>query len=103
MIRPIDTQILYPQTPELGNRQHTDNQKANVHQEQFAQLMHKEAEHKKEVVDSAKEGQKMDNNVNKDHKQSNGGYKEQRKKQANPKNNKASKDPYCTSQFDIRI
>lgn len=105
MIRPIDTQILYPQAPELGNRQHVANQKPNIEQEQFAQLMQKEVEQKKEAIDKSKEEQKTVNNANKDHKQSNSQHKEKNKQVAKRKSEDKDKikDPYASSQFDIRI
>ena len=105
VIRPIDTQILYPQAPELGNRQHTANQKPSIQQEQFAQLMQKEVEHKKETINKPREGQKTDNDVKKDHKQSKGQHKEKNKQVAKEKTKSKEKlkGPYAGSQFDIRI
>ncbi|MGL4736974.1 MAG: hypothetical protein ACRCW2_05910 [Cellulosilyticaceae bacterium] len=50
MIRPIDTQILYPQAPELSNRQQVNKQLPENQQQQFAQIMQKESEVKKEKV-----------------------------------------------------
>lgn len=59
MIRPIDTQILYPQSQELSNRQQVDNQKTNVQQHAFAQVMKNEVEEKKKIVIQAQKKEKI--------------------------------------------
>ncbi len=65
MIRPIDTQILYPQTPELANRQQQHNDKPNIHQDAFANTMKQELEHKKATVQEVGKDEKIDNDLNK--------------------------------------
>ncbi|MGL4798500.1 MAG: hypothetical protein ACRCWY_03735 [Cellulosilyticaceae bacterium] len=105
MIRPIDTQILYPQAPTLSNRQQVDNQKPMQHQENFAQIMKQETEQKKETVietekDSGvkfkKENEKKEGQSKKDKKQSS----QEQKKEPNQLNGQYT---HSESTIDIRI
>lgn len=103
MIRPIDTQILYPNAPEMSNRQQVDNQKSSIQQGQFAEVMQKEQKEKKEKISHLEEGQKMghiNEHANSKHKKNNKSKKENEVK----KNKKTHlKETYSESEFDIRI
>ena len=65
MLRPIDTQTIYQQTPEVSNRQQGFKQSEEMQQTQFANLLHKETEEKQKVVIETKENAKTDNQLDK--------------------------------------
>lgn len=104
MIRPIDTQILYTQSAELSNRQQVANQSTLVQQNQFAELMQKEVQTKKEQVQKTASDEKVKN----DKKEGNrSNYSEQEKKDKKDKD-KQTKDPARgvqenKRQIDIKI
>lgn len=77
MIRPIDTQILYAQSVELANRQQVTNQSAVVQQNQFAEIVQKEVQTKKEQVQQTSEDEKVKNEKEKSNKEK---YSKQEKK-----------------------
>ena len=81
MIRPIDTQILYPQSPELSNKQQVDNQKPALQQDAFAQIMKDEVTQKKERVQQTEKDSKVKNDPN-----------EKKKKQQSKKGKQSTKD-----------
>ena len=101
MLRPIDTQTIYQQTQELSNRQQVHNQGENTQQGQFAHIMQKEAELKKESVNELEKGQKIDNNLNKNKKQSQENERKNNKKKLS-KDNQAKRGNRETK-IDIRI
>lgn len=80
MIRPIDTQIIHPQTPIVAAKEQRNNHLPVEQQSQFGDIMEKEVQHKKDTVveaqDSAnlradKDGSKQgaqENSSNKKHK-----------------------------------
>lgn len=65
MLRPIDTQTIYQQTPEVSNRQQGFKQSEEMQQTQFANILHKETEEKQKVVIETKENAKADNQLDK--------------------------------------
>lgn len=84
MIRPIDTQILYPQSPALSNRQQHINEQGVLQQAQFAELLKKENQNKKETVEEIDKKQKLsykkDEKRDKHNKKQNKKGEEQNKK-----------------------
>ncbi|WP_069997478.1 hypothetical protein [Cellulosilyticum sp. I15G10I2] len=101
MLRPIDTQTIYQQTQELSNRQQVHNQGEHRQQGQFAHIMQKETELKKESVNELEKNQKIDNNLNKEKKEEQGNAKKNKKKESS-KNNQGKKW-HKETQIDIRI
>ncbi len=101
MLRPIDTQTIYQQTQELSNRQQVHNQGENTQQGQFAHIMQKEAELKKESVNELEKSQKIDNDLNKNKKQNQENARQNSKKKFS-KDNKDKKGNKETK-IDIRI
>jgi len=103
MLRPIDTQTIYQQTQEISNRQQVLNQGEHNQQEQFAHIMQKQAELKRESVNEFEKDQKVDNYLNKDKdKSQNQNQKNKDKKKKSSKNNEPKKWDNG-NQIDIRI
>ena len=65
MLRPIDTQTIYQQTPEVSSRQQAIRQGEDMQQTQFAQILQKEADVKQETVNEVREDEKTDNDLRK--------------------------------------
>lgn len=103
MIRPIDIQILYPNAPEFSNRQQVDNQKPNVQQGQFAEMMQKEQAEKKEKIVHMEEGQKVRHATDQNEKKQQQNGKGKKDNKVKEKKKTFIKDEYSESQFDIRI
>ena len=80
MIRPIDTQIIHPQTPIIAGREQKSNQMPLEQQSQFGDLMKKEVAHKKDTVVEAQ---------NPEHLKAN---KDGEKELADPNNPKSKKE-----------
>ncbi len=101
MIRPIDTQILHPQTPEIAGRQQRSNHLPVEQQSQFGDIMQKEVDHKKDTVIAPQNPEQL--KANKDGSKQSAHHKKKGKKQENidSKKNK-SKDDLLTK-IDIRI
>lgn len=106
MLRPIDTQILYPQAPELSNRQQAANDSVINQQSQFAEIMYKETQIKKEKVQQAEKNEKVKNDKEKGNQSA---YSNQKNKQNNKQNNQKQSDDILKDQkqnkcqIDIRI
>lgn len=62
MIKPIDTQVLYPQTPEIAGRQQRNNQVPLEQQAQFSNIMKKEVESKKDTIIAPHEAEHLKTN-----------------------------------------
>ena len=103
MIRPIDIQILYPNTPEFSNRQQVENQRPNIQQEHFAGMMQKEQAKKRETVIHMEEGQKVRSATDQNEKKQQHKSKDKQKSKAKEKKKQYLQDGYSESQFDIRI
>lgn len=105
MLRPIDTQTIYQQTPEVSNRQQGLKQGEELQQAQFAQIMHKETKEKQNVVIETRKDEKTDNNLDK--KQGRRSLNEQKKykKRKNDSNNGKNEDVKSgnSSHIDFRI
>ncbi len=101
MLRPIDTQTIYQQTQELSNRQHVQSKSEHTQQGQFAQIMQKHTELKKESVNELQKDEKVNNELNQEkEKGQHPRGKNKKKKLAKDKSaNKWDKD----SKIDIRI
>lgn len=101
MIRPIDTQTIYQQTQEIANRQQVYNQNEHNQQGQFAHIMQKETEIKKESVNELEKNQKIDNHLNKDGNNQQNNAKQNKKKKFSK--NKPLKKWGEENRIDIRI
>lgn len=103
MIRPIDTQILHPQTPIIAGREQRSNNMPAQQQAQFGDLMQKEVEHKKETVVEAQnpENLKADKEASKQSEQGRQRRSKKRKKQADSKESQVPKN--TGNRIDIRI
>ena len=59
MIRPIEAKSLYPKSPALSNRQQHSNEQGILQQTQFAEVLKKENQHKKQTVEEVEKKQKL--------------------------------------------
>ncbi|MBP3889186.1 MAG: hypothetical protein J6F30_16300 [Cellulosilyticum sp.] len=101
MLRPIDTQTIYQQTPEVSNRQQAFRQGEEMQQTQFASILNKETEEKQKIVIETKENAKTDNQLDKRHGR--GTFGEQ-KKYKKKKNDIKKEDKKSNSMhIDLRI
>ncbi|MGL4345392.1 MAG: hypothetical protein ACRCTE_09350 [Cellulosilyticaceae bacterium] len=102
MIRPIDTQILYPQSPELSNRQQVAKQQSEIQQQQFADIMNKENESQRDTVIKTSKDENVKNNTEPKKNQS-------EQKQKNKKRSRDQKEKHLEatnfsgSTIDIKI
>lgn len=103
MLRPIDTQILYPQSPQLSNRQQVDNQKATIQQDTFADIMKEETNQKKETIIKTEENQQVKNNKKDSEKKRSKQSKNHPNKKKNLQENKKDEKIQTQSTIDIRI
>lgn len=105
MIRPIDTQIIHPQTPEIAGRQQRTNHLPIEQQSQFGDIMQKEVEEKKDTVIPTQHPEKL--KAEKDaSKGSKGQDKGNLKKKSNKKSqttDKGKTQNNATNRIDIRI
>ncbi len=102
MIRPIDTQILHPQTPEIAGRQQRTNHLPVEQQSQFGDIMKKEVEHKKDTVVEPQNPEHL--KANKDgSKQLAHQNKKKSKKKSKDENNKKENESNSRTKIDIRI
>lgn len=103
MIRPIDTQILHPQTPIIAGREQRNNHMPIEQQSQFGDIMKKEVEHKKDTVVEAQNPDylKLDKDTSKELPGQNKRKSKKRKKDEDSKENKLKKN--SGSKIDIRI
>lgn len=92
MLRPIDTQTIYQQTPEVSNRQQAIRQGEEMQQTQFAQILQKEADVKQETVNEVKEDEKTDNNLKKRQGRRESDSQKKYKKKKNDSNSESKKD-----------
>lgn len=103
MIRPIDTQVLYPQTPEIAGRQQRNNQLPTEQQAQFGNLMKKEVESKKDTIVAPHEATNLKTNKDKDKQSADQNSKGSKKKQQNNKGSKKKNQTGFDRTIDIRI
>lgn len=103
MIRPIDTQILHPQTPEIAGRQQKTNHLPVEQQSQFGDIMKKEVEHKKDTVVESQNPANL--KADKDGTRQPGHHnKKKSKKKSNQEDHKKNKnDNSSRTRIDIRI
>lgn len=100
MLRPIDTQTIYQQTPEVSNRQQAIRQGEEMQQTQFAQILQKETDVKQETVNEVKEDEKTDNDLNKKQgRRQNDPQKKYKKKN----DSKKDKEIQSATHIDIKI
>lgn len=101
MLRPIDTQTIYQQTPEVSNRQQAFKQGEEMQQAQFANILHKETEQKQKVVIETKENAKTDNHLDKRRGRNASDEKKKYKKKKNDTKKVEKKD--YNQHIDLRI
>ena len=101
MLRPIDTQTIYQQTPEVSNRQQAFKQGEEMQQTQFANIFHKETEEKQKVVIETKENAKTDNQLDK--RQGRKAFDEQKKYKKKKNDTKKEEGNMSSTHIDLRI
>lgn len=100
MLRPIDTQTIYQQTPEVSNRQQGARQSEEMQQTQFANILHKETEEKQKVVIETKENAKADNQLDKRKGRNAAG---EQKKYKSKKKDTVKEEKSTSNHIDLRI
>jgi len=101
MLRPVDTQTIYQQTPEISNRQQAVRQGEEMQQTQFAQIFQKETDLKQETVNEVKKDEKTDNDLNKKQRRRQDDSEKKYKKKKN--DTKKDKEIQGTTHIDIKI
>lgn len=101
MLRLIDTQTVYQQTPEVSNRQQAMKQGEEMQQVQFGQILQKETDLKQETVNEVREDEKTDNDLNK--KQGRREFNSPKKYKKQKNDNKESSDKKNATHIDIKI
>lgn len=106
MLRPIDTQTIYQQTPEVSKNQQATRHNEEMQQVQTAHTIQKEARDKEKVVIETQEHPKADNDV-KRRKGGGGGAAGGRNKKKKPQKPTTKKTATPTTQddghFDFKI
>jgi hypothetical protein len=105
MIRAIDTQVIYSQTPTQSSQQHIKNQQPVLQQDQFAHIAQKEVQNKKETVYDLEKQDKLDNDLEKRHFKKKGQQKDSEKEE-NDKEKKTDKNKEKVEKLtsiDIRL
>lgn len=103
MIRPIDTQVLYPQTPEIAGRQQRNNQLPSEQQAQFGNLMKKEVESKKDTIVAPHQATNLKTDKDKEKQSAGQNSKSSKKKHQNNKKSKKKTPSHLDQTIDIRI
>lgn len=105
MLRPIDTQTILQQTQEIANRQQATNNKEQMLQHQFTNILTKQIQQKNETVNNVPADEKLKNNTQVNTEKQNSRFRSLQKKKNKKKNNK--KNNSSTSgdgtRFDVRI
>lgn len=103
MLRPIDTQTIYQQSPEVSNRQQASKHGGEMQQTQLADILNKQTIDRQEMVNEINEDEKLDNDLNKEQRRqalnSPSKYKKKKKNDIHSKENKGNH----TTHIDIRI
>lgn len=105
MLRPIDTQTILQQTQEIANRQQATNNKEQMLQHQFTNILTKQIQEKIETVNNVPADEKLKNNTKVNKEKQNSRFKSLHKKKNKKKDSKktnslASGDG---TRFDVRI
>jgi len=103
VIKPIDTQILHPQTPKIAEQQQRNNQLTIEQQAQFGDIMKKEVEHKKETVISPQRSENLKTDEEGSKESPNHNKKHSKRKNKAQKNKSKKKDKNPSTTIDIRI
>ncbi len=101
MLRPIDTQTIYQQTPEVSTRQQAFKQGEEMQQTQFANIFNKETQEKQKMVIETNENKKMDNQLDKRHGR--GAFAEQKKYKKKKNDIKDKETKKDSMHIDLRI
>ena len=103
MIRPIDTQILHPQTPEIAGRQQRTNHLPVEQQSQFGDIMKKEVEHKKDTVVEPQNPEHLKANKDGSKQLAHENKSKSKKKNKGKQNKKNKSHNNSRTKIDIRI
>lgn len=117
MLRPIDTQTILQQTQEIANRQQATNNKEQMLQHQFSNILTKQFQQKSEMVNNIPADEKLQNNtqfkrVDDQNSKSKSSKKDKKSKKDNKSNmrnnsnnNSDNKSPSSlnTTRIDVRI
>ena len=101
MLRPIDTQTIYQQTSEVGNRQQSFKQGEEMQQVQFANMLQKETEEKQKIVMETHENAKTDNKLDK--RRGRGEFGEKKKYKKKKDDTKKQNEKNNSTHIDLRI
>lgn len=102
MLRPIDTQTIYQQTPEVSKNQQATKHNEEMQQVQTSHMIQKETQEKQKVVIETQQNPKTDNDLRK--RKGNGGASGRNKKKK-PTQSKAVKKEMKqdTGHIDFKI
>lgn len=89
MLRPIDTQTIYQQTPEVSKNQQATKHNEEMQQVQTSHMIQKETQEKQKVVIETQQNPKTDNDVNK--RKGNGSANSRNKKKKSMQTKEAKK------------
>lgn len=103
MIRPIDTQILHPQTPEIAGRQQRTNHLPVEQQSQFGDIMKKEVEHKKDTVVEPQNPEHLKANKDGSKQSAHQNKKKSKKENKDGQQKKVTSSKNSRTKIDIRI
>lgn len=105
MLRPIDTQTIYQQTPGVSHRQQAIQQGEEMQQTQFAQILQKEVDIQQETVSEVKKDQKTDHDLKKKQGRRDTDSQKKYKNKKKDSNNEENKDKDMQSiqHIDVKI
>lgn len=105
MLRPVDTQTIYQQTPDVSSRQQGVQQGEEMQQMQFTQILQKEVDAKQESVNEVREDEKTDNNLKKRQERRESDLPKKYKKKKNSGKNESGNDREIqySKHIDIKI
>ncbi len=105
MLRPIDTQTILQQTQEIANRQQAANNKDQMLQHQFSNILTKQVQEKNETVSNVSADEKLRNNTHVNEEKKNSRFKSLQKKKSKKKSSKKSDSSPSVdgTRFDVRI
>ena len=103
LIKPIDTQVLYPQTPEIAGRQHRTNQLPSEQQTQFGNLMKKEVDEKRDTIIPSQKAEDLKTNKDAGKHLADQNPKGSKKKQKQKETAKEKAPESSRRTIDIRI
>ena len=103
MIRPIDTQIIHPQTPTIAGQQQRNNHLPVEQQSQFGDIMQKDVDHKKDTVIAPQNAANLKTDQDGSKDSSDPSKKQAKGKKTSKNKSKNDKQKKSASKIDIRI